>query len=424
MDALLVKDYISEYLRRETPVLVPREIKLKLRKGKALSIIGPRRAGKTSFMWEVIPTYNRNETIYMDFEDIALRGLSATEVLRVVTEIFTEVSGKNAKNVFLDEIQNIDGWQSLVRTLLDREYVVFVTGSTSKLLAKEIATQLRGRSVSVLLLPFSFTEFIRAKKSKNVENYNFNDVGKVKNMLTEYLNFGGYPEVVFEQREKGRLIQEYKELIFFKDFVERHEVKSIEVARFIFSFVTQCFANEMSVRNVVNALRSNGISFGSNTVYDYVDKLQDTMIFFFLDRFSAKVKLRTGWPKKVYLADNGLAWKLSEDRGRLMENAVFLELKRRQALSPTSELYYYNNGSGGEVDFVVRSESRIEELIQVTYASGKNDVKERELKSLIKASDELQCKKLTIITWDYAEAIALKGKNILCKPMWQWLTDK
>ncbi len=424
MDALLVKDYISEYLRRETPVLVPREIKLKLRKGKALSIIGPRRAGKTSFMWEVIPTYNRNETIYMDFEDIALRGLSATEVLRVVTEIFTEVSGKNAKNVFLDEIQNIDGWQSLVRTLLDREYVVFVTGSTSKLLAKEIATQLRGRSVSVLLLPFSFTEFIRAKKSKNVENYNFNDVGKVKNMLTEYLNFGGYPEVVFEQREKGRLIQEYKELIFFKDFVERHEVKSIEVARFIFSFVTQCFANEMSVRNVVNALRSNGISFGSNTVYDYVDKLQDTMIFFFLDRFSAKVKLRTGWPKKVYLADNGLAWKLSEDRGRLMENAVFLELKRRQALSPTSELYYYNNGSGGEVDFVVRSESRIEELIQVTYASGKNDVKERELKSLIKASDELKCKKLTIITWDYAEAIALKGKNILCKPMWQWLTDK
>ena len=148
MDVRLIKDYITVFLKREPLKLVKRDLVIKTVPNKATVIIGPRRAGKTSLMWEIISTYDRSRTIYLDFEDIALMGVSATDALRIITEIFTEISGKEANTVFLDEIQNVVNWQSLIRTLLDRGYTVFVTGSTSKLLSREIATQLRGRSLS------------------------------------------------------------------------------------------------------------------------------------------------------------------------------------------------------------------------------------------------------------------------------------
>ena len=400
MDIALVKDYLSNCLDAKVPALVKRDLKLRAIKGKATIIIGPRRAGKTSLMWQTISGYDRHETAYLDFEDIALKGITATDALRVVTELFTEVCGKKAKDVFLDEIQNLDDWQSFVRTLLDRGYVVYATGSSSKLLTREIATQLRGRSIAFLLLPFSFKEYVIAIDAWT-DTYRLTDVGMIKNRLSQYLDSGGYPEIVLGKENKEKLLGEYRELIFFKDFVERHGIKSIEVARFIFNFVTQCFASEMSVRKVLNALKSNGVAFGRNTVYDYVEKLQDTMIFFFLSRYSTKVNVRSGWPKKVYLADNGLAWRLPYDKGRLLENAVFLELKRRQALAPLDEIYYYRDSNNHEVDFIIRDVAVIKELLQVTYASNRNEIKREETESLQKIGKELKCKNLTVITWDY-----------------------
>ena len=162
MEMALVKDYIANYLKSKTPSLIPRELKLKVITGKAITVIGPRRAGKTSLLLEELAKYDRNDTVYLDFEDIALKSISAVDALKCITEVFGEVSGRKAKNVFLDEIQNVNDWQSLVRTLLDRGYLVYVTGSSSKLLTREIATQLRGRSVSYLLLPFSFSEALTA----------------------------------------------------------------------------------------------------------------------------------------------------------------------------------------------------------------------------------------------------------------------
>ena len=354
MDITLVKDYLSGRLRATVPPLIPRELRLRKVQGKAAIVIGPRRAGKTSLLLQEMAKRDRHEVAYLDFEDIALKGTSAIDSLRVITEIFTEVSGKRAKSVFLDEVQNVNDWQSLVRTLLDRSYEVFVTGSSSKLLAKEIATELRGRGIAHLLLPFSFSEMLTALNESDLNPNSLSDVGRLKSLLNRYLESGGFPEVVLGKEDKDRLLVEYRELIFFKDFVERQNAKSIEVARHIFNFVTQCFASEMSVRKVLNSLKSNGVLFGKNTVYAYVDKLQDTMVFFFIDRYSTKISLRSGWPKKVYLADNGLAWRLPYDKGRLMENEVFLQLKRRHKLEPLTEIYYYRNAAGREVDFVIK----------------------------------------------------------------------
>ena len=413
MEMQLIKDYITTFLKREPPKLVKRELTIKTMPNKASVIIGPRRAGKTSLMWEILSTYDRSRTIYLDFEDIALRGISAAEAFRVIAEIFTEVSGNEARTVFLDEIQNVIGWQSLIRTLLDRDYIVFVTGSTSKLLSREIATQLRGRSLSFLLLPFSFREFLSAKNEYTPSISSFTDIGRLKKRLSEYLDFGGYPEVVLGKNEKEKLLSEYKELIFLKDFVEREKIKSIDVGRFIFSFVTQAFSSELSSRNVLNALKRAGVSFGRNTLYEYVDKLQDTMIFFFLDRYSTKVRLRTAWPRKVYLADTGLAWRIVSDRGRLIENAVFLELKRRQDLSPLSEIYSYKDVAGHEIDFLIKEREKVASLIQVTYASDRKEVKDREVDNLITTAYELHCSNLLVSTSRLALVLFISNSEAL-----------
>lgn len=422
MDITLVKDYLSGYSEREIPPLVKRELVLKVVAGKATTVIGPRRAGKTSLMWEEIAKYERRETVYLDFEDITLKGITATDTLKVITEIFTEVSGKKAKNIFLDEIQNVNDWQSLVRTLLDRGYTVYVTGSSSKLLAKEIATQLRGRGLTYLLLPFSFKEVLTAR-NEEVNLNQLSSIGRLKNTLNDYLISGGFPEIVLGKGEKDRLLVEYRELIFFKDFVERQNAKSIEVARHIFNFVTQCFASEISVRKILSSLESNGVPFGRNTVYDYVEKLQDTMVFFFLNRYSAKVSLRSGWPKKVYLADTGLAWRLPMDKGRLMENLVFLQLKRKSGTEPSAELYYYRDTNNNEVDFVVKNGPAIKELVQVTNASNSRELEEGESTSLLKAGKKLKCKKLTMVTWDYENTMKTSGQSINFIPIWKWLTE-
>ncbi len=372
-------------------------------------------------MLQEIAKYDKNESVYLDFEDIALKGISATDSLKVITEIFVEVSGSEAKSVFLDEIQNVTDWQSLVRTLLDRGYIVYVTGSYSKLLTKEVATQLRGRGVAYLLLPFSFYKVLVSTNKSELNPDNLSDVGKLKNILNKYLESGGFPEIILGKENKDKLLVEYRELIFFKDFVERQNAKSIEVARYIFNFVTQCFASEMSVRKVLNSLKSNGIHFGRNTIYDYVEKLQDTMVFFFLDRYSTKISLRSGWPKKVYLADNGLAWRLPYDKGRLMENAVFLQLKRKCGATSMLKLYYYRDTADREVDFVVKNGINVKELLQVTCASEEKDIKDAEVGSLLKVGKELKCQKLTIITWDYEKIQNISGQNINFIPLWKWL---
>mgnify|MGYP001626467151 CR=1 FL=1 len=147
------------------------------------------------------------------------------------------------------------------------------------------------------------------------------------------------------------------------------------------------------------------------------------MIFFFLDRYSTKVKQRTAWPRKVYLADTGLAWRIANDRGRLIENAVFLELKRRQGLSPLSEIYSYKDATKHEIDFIVKEREKIIELIQVTYASNKDDIKDREVDNLIAASLDLHCNNLLVITWDYEAEENIKGKRIKFIPLWKWLLN-
>jgi len=419
MQQSLVKDYIIEWIKKEIIKGIKRELNVPKRKDKVISIIGPRRAGKTYYFYQLLRE-NKESSLYLNFEDTRLIDVSFKEI-RDLIRIYIEITSRTPNNLFFDEIQNVKNWEVALRELLDlQRYNIFVTGSSSKLLSKEIATQLRGRTFSYLLLPFSFREFLKAKNIIITDFLTMDETAKLKSLLRNYLEFGGFPEVVFEEVEKERILKEYFDMILFRDIVERHKLKNISLARFLLSFLLQNFSKEFSVNKILKSLKSQ--KFGKNTLYSYIDKIQDSIVLFLLNRFSLKVYQRESWPKKVYLCDTGLTKvvRFSEDIGKLMENTVFLELLRLTNKRPLLEIYYWKNHQA-EVDFLLKEGTKIEQLIQVTYASGKDEVDKREVKSLLKASKEIECKDLSIITWNYEDDFKINNRVIKFIPLWKWL---
>jgi hypothetical protein len=407
----LVEDFFSRKIKFEG---IERELKIEEPKiRKVISIVGPRRSGKTWYFYYLFEKFKN--PMYVNLEDVAFRNISAEEFFDVI-KIFSEINYE-PKTLFLDEIQNIVKWQVLVRSLYDRNYKVFVTGSSSKLLPKEISTELHGRTFTYILLPFSFREFVKSKIEK-VDIKTFEGKGKILRLAREYLEFGGYPEVVLEE-SKEKILREYFDEIFYKDFVERHKIKSFEFGRFLFEFIFQNFSNEISFRKIKSTF---GRNISERTLYTYVDKLEDTLAVFFVRKFSKSVYVRESWPKKVFVCDTGLSkiLRFSPDIGRLMENAVFLDIVRETNINPLLEIFYLKL-NGGEVDFVIKEGLNVRQLIQVSYASSKDEIDKREVKALIKSSGLLKCKNMLIITWDYEDEIETENKIIKCLPLWKWL---
>lgn len=415
-----IVDYLRDY-ENFKPELVERELSIPLESDFVISIIGPRRAGKTYYSFQLsgkVPSY-----IYLNFEDSRLYGLSYSD-LRDIVRVYVEIYGKEPRYLFLDEVQNMEKWEIAVREIHDlRKYRLIITGSSSKLLSKEIATQLRGRTLSYLLLPFSFREFLRAK-SVDVSKYLSKDESaKIKHHLLEYMEFGGFPDVVLYDM-KTKILREYADLILFRDFVERHHIKNVNIARFLHTFVIQNFSKEVSVNAIFNRVKSMGIRVSKNTVYDYLSKLEDTAFFFFLKKYSKKPQLRESYPKKLYLCDTGLAKivRTSEDTGKLMENIVFLEFLRKTNENPLIDLFYWKDYKQREVDFVVKEGDKIKQLVQVTYELTPENER-REIENLIKAGKMLGCNNLTVITWDQEGIVKKDGRKVRIVQLWRWLLN-
>ena len=408
-----VRELVEDFFSRERKFSgVERELEVPFT-GKIVSIVGPRRAGKTWFFYSLLQKLEN--PMYVDFEDVAFSHLKPEEFFDVI-KIFTEVK-YGPKSLLLDEIQALHGWGSLVRSLHDRGYRVFLTGSSSKLLPKEVSTELRGRTITYLLLPFSFREFVRARRVE-VSPLSFEGRGEILRLLKEYLTYGSYPEVVLAS-DKQRILREYMDTIFYRDFVERHKIKSMEFGRFLFEFAFQNFSREISLRKIKRSFPA-GVSF--KTLYDYVDKIQDTLAVFFLEKYSGSVYLRRSWPRKLYVCDLGISEFLgfSPDLGRRMENCVYLELMRRRNHHPWLEIFYFRD-QAGEVDFVLKEGTSVRQLIQVTYASSRNEVEDRELKSLLRAGKKMGCENLLVITWDYEGEEVWEGRRLKFVPLWKWL---
>ncbi|MEM5878983.1 MAG: ATP-binding protein [Candidatus Aenigmatarchaeota archaeon] len=400
--------------------IVERLISVNPTKEFGFSVIGPRRSGKTFFLYSLIKKFNLDDEDYLfiNFEDDEIKSLKREDLVKCVQK-HVEVYGKEPEYIFLDEIQNLERWQSFVYSLIEKKkYFVFLTGSSSKLLSKEIATQLRGRSLDVVVFPFGFKEFLKTEGIEQKKLYSSIEEGKIKNLLKKYLTTGGFPQVVLKKIDNKTFSREYIDVVLYKDLVERYRIENVEVARFLLYSVLQSFAKEFSLNRIFNQLKGR-IEASIKTLYQYFSYLEEVFFSFCLRKFSFSLKKSLLTIPKVYVNDVGL---VEDNIGRKLENLVFIELKKKE-LGKLVEIFYWKDQQKNEVDFVLKEGLKVKQLIQATYASAKDEIEKREIKALIKASDELKCKNLLVITWDYEDEIKLGNKKIVCKPLWKWLLE-
>jgi len=423
MDAKEVRDYVIEFQKSGIPPMVPRELAIQTRISLINTIIGPRRAGKTYFLYQVMQPLEKPHVLYLNLEDTRLLNVTFRDFLNVVN-LHTEITGTEPEYIFLDEPQNITAWEKGVRTLFDRrKFRIIITGSSSKLLSSEIATQLRGRGITHLLLPYSFREFLASQAVEVPELISSAEAAKLKNYLNLWLQFGGYPEIVktADKSEKMKILEGYKDMIIYKDIIERYKVKESFLVKLLIDHLITAFTKEFSINSFFNVLKSRNIKVSKKTLYAYLSFVEDSVAFFVLEKWSPKLKEQRLAPKKAYLCDNGLAYRQREEKSKLMENVVFLELKRMQNLNPMINLYYWKDYRQREVDFVIKEGRKVTQLIQVTYAESNTDVRKREVTNLLAAGKELKCRELKVITWDYEGIEKHAGKKISFMPMWKWL---
>lgn len=410
-----------------------RSIKLPFTESFIISLIGPRRAGKTYIMYDIIRNRQKigdSEFIFANFENSELSGLAANEVKKLIGA-HEQAYGRKPLYLFLDEIQALKGWEKAVNSLYEtKRYRIFLSGSSSKVLSREIATMLRGRSLPYLVLPLSFSEFlsfqgIEAKKgalSSSAEN-------KLKRGLKDYISLGGFPDAVLNPETADRFYREYIELVVFKDIIERHNIKNPSLIRFLINSSLASFGKIVSLHKLFLTAKSAGIEASKKTVYSYSYCLEESFFIFLVKKFSFSAKKTETSMPKLYLNDIGLKSVIKapgESTGRLYENLVFLHLKRMQAERPLLEVSYYKvQPQEYEVDFVVAEKSKVKQLIQVSFGLSEEKTLEREIRALALASRELRCSNLLVLTEseEMEKKISWFGikRKVKFIPLWKWL---
>ncbi len=436
MNKEILKQIIKEGQEFEFPLIYPREIKVPLDSQKIIAITGPRRSGKTyllfSLMQQLIKNkVNRKNIFYVNFDDPRLLPIDAKGI-ELIHETYFELYPelKDSDNfIFFDEIQNVKNWEMGIRRIYDtRNFRMFLTGSSSKFLSQEIATSLRGRAINFEVLPFSLREILSTKaitveKDTVYSKTRFN----IKKTLSEYLEFGGFPEVVLSQKElKIRILKEYMDTMFLRDLIERYRIRNQTVLRETVKYLTSNVGNLFSM-NAFWQWTKQTYPISKRTIIEYASYLEEIGLFFFVRKFSYSLKEQSLRPRKVYIVDNGLrtvyGFNFSQDLGRILENTVYLKLKGDKVRKPLLEIFYWQDMKKKEVDFVVKEGLKIKFLIQVCANPHHPETEKREILPLLKAGKELKCSKLIIIT-DYYEEEKLFGRQkVLFVPLWKWLLD-
>lgn len=402
-----------------------------LRYDKVISIIGIRRAGKSYIVRQLAKELiksglDRQKTLIINFEEPVFEGSELKDLLKMYESYVEIIRPAGKPFVFLDEIQNVPKWEKFVRSLNERkEAFVTISGSSSKLLSEELATVLAGRQIYFEIFPLSLREFLnfRNLEIKDLKDALLNSQ-KIKSLMWDYLKFGGFPEVVMSENEdfKLRVLRSYYDDIVTKDVARRFKVRKVEELRSLVKFYLTNTASQVTLNSI-----SKFLKLPTETIRRFSDYIETSKAIFFVKRFSFSFKQQEKSPRKVYSTDTGLVnavgFRFSANYGRLMENVVAIELKRRQSRNLMVEVYYWKDYAGREIDFLVKEGPNIRELIQVTFASDRNEIEERELKTLVRASKETGCKELSVITWDYDAEEEFRGRRIKFVSLWKWLLD-
>jgi len=418
----IIKDFAESPLPKDIKqrdLDIPDKIPL----NRSISLIGPRRSGKTYKMYLIIQKLIKNgidlnQLLYINFESIELIGVKLDDMKNFLS-VYYSIYPENFQRelwIFLDEIQSLSGWEIFVRSLIDKGFHVYLSGSSSKLLSKEIATQMRGRNLTYEIFPLNFREYLSFHSVQLESFYSTKKEALIKNYIEKYLNWGGYPEISLYEEAKEKILNEILNVTIQKDVIERFHIRNEKILRLLVKALVN--SKQFSVRKFYNFIKSTGLSVSKNTLYSYLKHLTDTMTIYLLHRYSNSYKEEERSIPKIYFIDNGIL-KISgiEDKGRLLENCVFVELLRRFT---NKQIRYFLVG-GKEVDFVILQGKKIQQLIQVSYNIDNFQTKEREFKALSQASKVLENDNLLLITWDNEGEEVFEGKKIFIVPLWKWL---
>jgi len=388
-------------------------------------ITGARRSGKSFIMRQTAKTLikggiRENNILIVNFEDPRFVELN-TKILQQVYDVYLEFLNPQEKPfLFLDEIQEVEDWEKWVRTIheLDKAKII-ISGSNAKLLSRELSTLLTGRHLDLVIFPLSFKEFLRFRNVNLSKRFEIvNKEIEIKRLLREYIEFGSFPEVVLGG-EKKQILLNYFEDILNKDIVRRFKIRK---SKELVSLAKFYLGNISSLMTFSSLERTLNIS--ADTVEKFSRYLEDTFILFFLKRFSYKFREQEKSPRKAYAIDVGLAntigFRFGQNMGRLAENLVFLELKRKEMLGSNLEIYYWKDVNHREVDFLIKENLKVKQLIQVCWQISRPEIKNREIRALLKAMKEFNLEEGLIITDDYEAEENIKGKKINYIPLWKW----
>ncbi len=374
-------------------------------------IIGPRRAGKSFFAIHALSKLGAFG--YANFDDEKLVEVKDySEIIDAINSIYS-----SPKYLLLDEIQSLGKWELFANRLQRQGYALVITGSNSNLLSKELATHLTGRYSLINILPFSFKEYLAVEEKELTES-------EIRGKLFDYLTYGGYPEPLLKKAEYKDYLSTLFSSIIYKDIVKRFRIRYVQAIEDLAVYLISNTAQEFSYNTLSKVTKSRNV----HTIQKYLGYLEESFIFFKIDRFSFKVREQISSNKKIYCIDNGFihakAFKISPDIGKLYENVVAVELKKLE-MSGIANIYYWKSQQQEEVDFVVKQGIKIRQLIQVCHDIGDIKTKNREVRALLKAANELGCRNLLVLTENYEgeEEISWFGlkEKIGFMPLWKWL---
>jgi predicted AAA+ superfamily ATPase len=430
MDKNKLKELLIEYKKRflaDRTDLIRRKIQDNIEpfiKFKEVVIItGPRRGGKSSLMKlicdDLIKKYkvSPSNILYLNFEDERFIEFNTSDFAKIY-ELYLQINKPTGRQYFfLDEIQNVTGWERWINRLYENENIkIFITGSNASLLRSEISTALTGRNRVITNFPFSFREFLVFRNYRLEENdfYQTKKRAIIKSFFQEYLKLGGYPEII--KINDPNLLEQYFKDIVYRDILPRYSVKKIKEIRELCLFLASNLGSIHSYNKLLSFMGVKSI----NTVKSYLEILEEVFLFFQINLFDYSIKRQIYNPSKIYIIDtalgNSISFKFSENIGHIYENLVFLELKRRN-----KEIYYWKSKKGKEVDFLIKRGLDIEEAIQVSYNLDYKKTLDREIESLLIAKDEFSIKYLTIITEDEDMEKEIENTKIRIIPLWKWL---
>ena len=425
-----LKSIILDFLEVELETGVPRHLKIRAVPGKASVCIGVRRSGKSTYLFQVIKRLTgngvpRENILYLNFFDDRLHNLGRVG-LGSITEAYYSLypEKKNTETVycFFDEIQAVEGWEPFVDRLMRTEKCeVYITGSSARMLSKDIATQMRGRALSWELFPFSFREFLDYRQIDVTAHLSTKKRLLVQKAFEEYWQTGGFPEVVgLDRYLRIKIHQEYFHAVLFRDLVERHDISHPRAVMDLAHRLIDNTASLYSINSLTGYLKSLGHKAPKYAVSEYLEWFEDAYFLFTVRIFDASLARSKTNPKKIYCVDHAMVTSVASgilvNTGHLLENLVFTALRR-----VTPDIWYCKTKGGLEVDFLAQKHDRSRLLVQVCESMAEPQTRKRELAALAEAMAEYGLKIGTVVTRNEEEQIKVDAGKIEVVPAWRFL---